>query len=127
MSKFLPLGVILALLALAPALAEVAVAPAPTTNASATIATGNTFQVVLTANSAANGTSTVIRHSLTMQNNNTGTDNCWVYVGAGSATKANSILLAPGYSYQRYYPFIPSDVIQATCATTGDTIYVDTQ
>lgn len=89
-----------------------------TTNHSATIATGNTFQTVLTGSKALN--------SLTIENNNA-TDSCWLYIGSGSATKAASILLLAGGSYTRYEPFVPSDNIQATCATTADTLYVDTQ
>jgi hypothetical protein len=90
-----------------------------TTNASTTIATGNTFQQVLAALSN--------RQSLTIENNNA-SDSCWVFVGpSASATKATSILLLSGGSYTRYYPYVPSDAIQATCATTSDTLYVDTQ
>lgn len=90
----------------------------PTTNSSVTIVTGNTFQVILAAGS---------RRSVTIQNNNATTDNCWLYIGSGSPTKATSILLTPGLPYQRYYPIVPNDAIQATCATAGDTIYIDTQ
>jgi hypothetical protein len=93
----------------------------PTTNGSVTITNGNAFQTVLT--SAIGGP----RRSLTIQNNNTNGDNCWVFVGGGTAAKGTSILLAQGASYTRYYPYIPSDAIQATCATTSDTLYVDTQ
>jgi hypothetical protein len=92
-----------------------------TTNGSTTIATGNTFQTVLTALSAG-----AQRRSLTIQNNNT-TDSCWIFIGSGAATKATSIVLLAGISYQRYYPYVPSDAIQATCVTTGDSIYIDTQ
>lgn len=90
-----------------------------TTNRSVTIAAGNTFQTILAAS--------LTRNSITIQNNQTTTDNCWVFIGAGNATAGTSILLAPGGSYQRYFPFVPSDAIQATCATTSDTLYVDTQ
>lgn len=89
-----------------------------TTNSSVTIATGNTFQTVL----AASGT----RSSLTIENNNA-SDSCWVFIGAGSAAKATSILLTSGGSYQRYFPFVPADAIQATCASTSDTLYLDFQ
>lgn len=94
---------------------------AQTTNSSAVIVTGNTFQTVLAAITSNNQ-----RRSLTIQNNNT-TDSCWVFIGAGSATKGTSLLLTAGQAYTRYYPYIPSDVIQATCATTSDTLYVDIQ
>jgi hypothetical protein len=105
------------------ATAEVAVAPAPTTNASVSIAAGNTFQTVLAAVAAYPAAP---RRSITIENNNT-SDNCWVYVGSGVATKGTAILLQPGGSYTRYSPFIPSDAIQATCAITSDTLYVDSQ
>jgi hypothetical protein len=45
----------------------------------------------------------------------------------GSATKGISILLLPGGSYTRYYPYVPADAIHATCTTTNDTLYIDTQ
>jgi hypothetical protein len=93
----------------------------PTTNRSVTITTGSTFQNIITAGQ--------VTKSLTIQNNNTNGDNCWIFIGGGTATKATSILLSPGQSYGRYGPFVPSDVIQGTCATGGgvDSIYVDTQ
>ena len=91
---------------------------AGTVNSSATIATGNTFQTVLAANSK--------RQSVTIQNNNTNNDNCWLFIGSAAAAKGTSILLAPGGSYQRYSPYVPTDAIQATCATTNDTMYIDT-
>jgi hypothetical protein len=94
---------------------------APTTNSSVVIATGNTFQTVLTAVTTSNQ-----RRSLTIQNNNA-SDSCWIFIGAGSATKGTSILLLAGVSYTRYFPYIPADAIQATCATTSDTLYVDVQ
>ena len=105
--------------------AEAQITNAPTTNLSVTITAGNTFQTVL----AALGLPPAIRRSLTIQNNQaTGTDLCWIYIGPlGSATKPTSIVLAVGVSYTRYFPYIPSDAIQATCATTGDSLYVDVQ
>jgi hypothetical protein len=102
--------------------------PAATTNGSVTITAGNTFQSVLSALTFSSTTPQTGRRSLTIQNNNTNGDNCWVFPGPNaSATKATAILLAQGASYTRYYPFIPSDNISATCATTADTLYVDTQ
>ena len=98
-----------------------------TTNNSATIATGNTYQTVLAA--ATN------RASLTIENNNA-TDSCWLTFGtlangtkitAGNASKANSILLLAGGSFQRYFPYVPADEIEATCASNNDTLYIDTQ
>jgi hypothetical protein len=95
---------------------------AATTNGSVTITAGNTFQTVLSAVAAP----PAIRRSLTIQNNNA-SDSCWLFIGGGSATKATSILLTTGQAYTRYYPYVPTDAIQATCASTSDTLYVDTQ
>lgn len=89
-----------------------------TNNNSVTITTGNTFQQVLAANTN--------RASITIENNNA-SDSCWVTVDGGSPTKAKAILLLAGGSYQRYFPYVPSGTIQATCATSSDTLYVDTQ
>lgn len=95
--------------------------PAVTTNVSIVITAGNTFQQLLAAL-----VPPAQRRSLTIQNNNAA-DNCWIFVGAGTATAEISILLLPGGSYTRYFPYVPSDVIQATCATTSSTIYADIQ
>lgn len=92
-----------------------------TLNSSAVITTGNTFQTVLASNLG----TTVQRQALTIENNNA-TDSCWIYIGPlASATKATSILLLAGGSYTRYWPYVPSDAINATCATSADTLYVD--
>lgn len=118
---FLPAMAAAAVLAAAnPCLAQTT--NAPTFNASTTITLGNTFQTVL----AALGAPSAIRRSLTIENNNTA-DSCWIFIGSGTATPGKSILLLPGGSYTRYFPYVPSDAIQATCASTSDTIYVDTQ
>lgn len=94
-----------------------------TVNGSVTITTGNTFQSVLSSNL---GTATP-RQSLTIQNNNA-SDSCWLFIGATAlATEGTSILLTAGASYTRYFPYIPSDNIAATCASSSDTLYVDTQ
>jgi hypothetical protein len=103
----------------------------PTVNGSVTITTGNTFQTVL----AAVPTGGVARRSLTIQNNNSNSscqsantcDLCWVFIGAGAATTGKAIELAATQAYTRYYPYTPSDAIQATCANNSDTLYVDTQ
>jgi hypothetical protein len=92
----------------------------PTTNRAVVIATGATFQTVVAA-------TVVGRQSLTIENNNTNGDNCFVYIGASGQTEAKSILLTKGGSYQRYFPYVPNDAIQATCDNTSDTLYVDTQ
>jgi hypothetical protein len=95
--------------------------PAVTTNGSVVITTGNAYQTALAA-----GT----RRSLTIQNNNP-SDSCWLQFGtgvtAGNATKARSILLPSGQAFTRYFPFVPNDEIEATCATAADTLYIDTQ
>lgn len=92
-----------------------------TLNSSATITAGNTFQTIL----ASNFGTAVQRQALTIENNNA-TDSCWIFIGPlASATKATSILLLAGGSYTRYWPFVPSDAINATCATSSDTLYVD--
>jgi hypothetical protein len=102
---------------------------APTINRSAVIVTGNTFQTVLASVTLNN------RRSLTIENNNA-TDSCWISFGtlangtvitAANATKNNSILLLAGGSYTRYYPYIPSDEIEATCASNSDPLYIDVQ
>ena len=96
---------------------------APTLNLSVTITTSSTFQAVTGLSAGATS-----RRSLTIQNNNTTTDNCWVFLGpTASATKAKSILLGPGGSFQRYYPYVPNDNVAVTCAAALDTMYVDTQ
>jgi hypothetical protein len=96
-----------------------------TVNGSSTIANGGTFQSVLPSIIGTTNT----RQSLTIQNNNiSGTDYCYVYIGPNaSATEAKSIALAVGQSYQRYWPYVPPDNISMTCATTSDTFYLDTQ
>ncbi len=93
---------------------------AASVNSSIVITLGNTFQTALAAKAN--------RQSITIQNNNTTTDNCWIFLGAtASATKGTSILLTPGSSYTRYFPYVPTDNIAATCVTTNDTLYIDTQ
>ena len=101
-----------------------------TLNSSATITTGNTFQTVL----ASNQTNGKPRQSLTIENTNA-TDNCWITFGqigttvitVGNAAKASSILLTPGEALTRYWPYVPNDEIEGTCATTGDFLYIDNQ
>jgi hypothetical protein len=121
---------LIAALLLLPNLASAEIAEiaktAPTYNLSAFITSGNTFQTILPAQAG--------RRSLTIQNNNA-SDACWITFGsiagvaitAANATKSTSISLAAGQSYTRYYPYIPSDEIEGTCAAGGDTLYIDTQ
>lgn len=93
----------------------------PTVVTPFSVLTGNAWQQVLPAVSST-------RRSITIQNNNL-TDNCWIFIGPSSPTpnKVTSILLTPGGSYSRFYPYIPFDAIQATCVNNGDTLYVDSQ
>ena len=114
------------------------VSDAPTVNSSVTITTGATFQQVLPAASS-------YRRSVTIENNNA-SDACNLVIGTnqitdGTTTLATSITingktmtagqasitLSPGGSYQRYQPYIPADAIHGTCATTGDSLYIDIQ
>jgi hypothetical protein len=111
-------ALLLAMLLGGPAFAQTV---AQTANGSITIITGSAFQPVLAA-----VTQTNQRRSLTIENNNA-SDSCWLFIGSGTATKGTSILLTSGGSYTRYYPYVPSDAIQATCATPSDTLYVDVQ
>lgn len=90
-----------------------------TTNASVVIAAANTFQPILAANAG--------KASLTIQNNNA-SDSCWIEIGTAlSITEGHSILLLAGQAYTRYFPYLPADAIQGTCASNSDTMYVDTQ
>jgi hypothetical protein len=114
------IGRILVALLLLTGIAHAQTSTQPTTNSSVAIATGNTFQQMMGPND--------IRRSVTIQNNNTNGDSCWIYIGTlANALKANSMLLGPGGSYQRYYPYIPREAISGTCSSNGDTIYADQQ
>lgn len=105
-----------------------------TRNNTAIIAAANTYQSLLIAGS---------RRSLTIENNNA-TDSCWIEVsglvavgdttataktinGVSVTAQKASIALLPGGSYTRYYPFIPNGAIVGTCASLGDSIYLDIQ
>jgi hypothetical protein len=86
-----------------------------------TIVTGNKFQKILPENNTGKD-----RRALVIENANG--DSCWVFVGAGRATKEKSDkVLAPGDKYVEYWPFVPSDEIQATCASGSDTLNVEYQ
>lgn len=109
----------------------------PSDNWTVSITTGNTYQTVQSSNNS--------RRSLTIQNNNA-SDACYLNIDgsvpAGSTTASNvtttgskqtvtaakaSMLLSAGQSYTRYYPYVPSGPIVATCAANGDSLYVDIQ
>jgi hypothetical protein len=85
-----------------------------------TIATGNAFQQVIGSNGSA-----MERHALIIKNNNANGDTCWVFFGVAKASKEESVVLASGGSYVRYWPFVSSDAMLATCASTSDTLYVE--
>src|ERR1700746_2625602 len=100
-------------------ISQTSVLPAPT-HKSVTIVIGNKFQQVLNA-------STTALRMLRIGNNNTNDDSCWVFVGSGRASKEGSYEVSPGKEYLRYPPFVPSDAIQATCASSSDTLDVEYQ
>lgn len=112
-----------------------------TTNKSALITTGLTFQTLITS-----GT----RKSLEIQNNQiSGTDVCYLLFGGdidsqitpGTTTTSSNftiggntiaagaaaMIMNPGQIYAWRYPYVPSDAFYATCSTTGDSMYVDSQ
>jgi hypothetical protein len=90
---------------------------------SVSIVAGNKFQQILPEDSTGKA-----RRVLVIDNNNTNGDNCWVFVGGSRASKEKSDkVLAPGDEYVKYWPFVPSDEIQATCASSSDTLSVEYQ
>jgi hypothetical protein len=100
-------------------ISQTSVPPAPT-HKSVTIVIGNKFQEVLNA-------STTALRMLRIGNNNTNDDSCWVFVGSSRASEDGSYPVLPGKEYLRYPPFVPSDAIQATCASSSDTLEVEYQ
>jgi hypothetical protein len=88
------------------------------TDSVVTISTANKFQQIL----ASSGTA---RRMLRISNNNTNGHSCWVFVGGGQASKEGCYEVPPGKAYLRYPPFVPSDAIQATCASSKDTLDVE--
>ena len=86
--------------------------PPTPTHKSVTIVIGNKFQQVL------NASTTALR--MLRISNSTNNDSCWVFVGSGQASKEGSYEVPPGKEYLRYPPFVPSDAIQATCASSSD-------
>ena len=120
MDACIVLGVASLAIALLLGSAAFAQTPLALTDTVATIDTGNKFQQVL----ASSGTE---RRMLRISNNNTNGDSCWVFVGSGRASKEGSYAVIPGKEYLRYPPFVPSDAIQATCASSSDTLDVEYQ
>lgn len=112
--------VIVSILSWSPSLAQTSARPPPT-HTLVTIVTGSIFQQVLAS-------STTDRWMLRITNNNTNGDTCWVFVGGGRASKEKSDeVLTPGKEYERYWPFVPSDIIQVTCASSSDTLDLEYQ
>jgi hypothetical protein len=64
---------------------------------------------------------------LRIGNNNTNDDSCGVFVGSSRASKESSYEVSPGKEFLRYPPFVPSDAIQTTCASSSDTLDVEYQ
>ena len=120
MDACIVLGVASLAIALLLKSAAFAQTPPTPTNTVVTIATGNKFQQVL-------GSSGTERRMLRISNNNTNGDSCWVFVGSGRASKESSYPVPPGKEYLRYPPFASSDAIQATCASSSDTLDVEYQ
>jgi hypothetical protein len=117
-------GIVFGVVSLAIALllgsATLAQTPPAPSNTVATIATGNKFQQLLASTRTQ-------RRMLRISNNNTNGDSCWVFVGSSRAFKEASYAVPPGKEYLRYPPFVPSDAIQATCASSSDTLDLEYQ
>ena len=97
--------------------------PPAATETLVTIVTKNKFQQLLPENTTGKD-----RRALIIKNTNTNGDTCWVFVGAGRASKEKSDqVLGPGEEYVQYWPFVPSDEVQATCASTSDSLSVEYQ
>jgi hypothetical protein len=92
----------------------------PDDNNVVTIARGNSFQQVVGSNGNA-----AERKALIIKNNNTNGDTCWVFVGGDKASKEKSVSIDSGGSYVRYWPFVSSEAMQATCSSTSDTLSVE--
>jgi len=115
--------IIACLLSPSPIFAQQTTPPQQPTEMLVKIVTGNKFQQILPENTAGND-----RRALTIINNNTNGDSCWVFVGTGGASKEKSDkALAPGDKFVKYWPFVPSDEIQATCASSSDTLSIEYQ
>jgi hypothetical protein len=119
MDACIALGVASLVIALLLGSAAFAQTPPAPTNKVVTINTGNKFQQVLSSG-------TTLR-MLRIRNNNTNGDSCWVFIGSGGASKESSYSVTPDKEYLRYPPFVPSDAIQATCASSSDTLDVEYQ
>jgi hypothetical protein len=92
----------------------------PSEHCQITIVTADKFQQVLPPNKA----NAPQRRAFTIENTNKNGDSCWVYLGSQSASKEGSQKITAGELYVRYWPFVPSDAIQATCASGSDTLDV---
>jgi hypothetical protein len=85
-----------------------------------TIAAGNAFQQVIGSDSSATE-----RQALIIKNDNSNGDSCWVFFGSNTPSKEKSVLVASGDTYVRYWPFVSSDTMRATCASSSDALYVE--
>jgi hypothetical protein len=119
MDACIALGVASLVIALLLGSAAFAQTPSPT-NTVVTINTSNKFQQILAPSATA-------RQMLRIGNNNNDGDSCWVFVGSGRASKEGSYEVRPSKEYLRYPPFVTSDAIQATCASSSDTLDVEYQ
>jgi hypothetical protein len=119
MDACIVLGVASLAIALLLGSAAFAQTPPASTKKVVTINTANKFQQIL-----ASGTTL---RMLRIGNNNNDRDSCWVFVGSGQASKEGSYAVLPGQEYLRYPPFVTSDAIQATCASSSDTLDVEYQ
>lgn len=99
----------------------------PVTNSSSTITTGGTFQTIAAAKTNRQSLDFVNICNIA-GNCTTTTDECYLYFGTlASATTSNAIPVGPGQEYLRSSGTIPSAAINATCATTSDKFYLQTQ
>ena len=117
MDACIVLGVAVAFLLGSAAFAQTPSAPTKTV---VTINTANKFQQILASSETA-------RRMVRISNNNNANDSCWVFVGDGKASKESSYEVPSGKAYLRYPPFTTSDAIQATCASSADTLDVEIQ
>lgn len=97
------------------------------TNSSSTITAGGTFQTIAAAKT--NRQSIDFVNICNVAGNcSATTDECYLYFGTlGSAATTDSIPVAPGQEYLRSAGTIPSAALNATCTTTSDKFYLQTQ
>lgn len=97
-----------------------------TTDSSGGIITGGTFQTIAGINGARK--SIEFANLCNVAGNCTNVLNkCYLYIGSGVATVANSLPIDPGGGYIRSSGTIPADAIKATCDGNGDVFYLRVQ